>query len=327
VSFRTGGPGGGRGGGGGGGMIGQSFQGGPGGGPGNFSISMQGRGMEAADISKIVFLGAGEAKKVGIVLDAQPRAMMINTLFSRNIPGEINMPINEITKSKERVKEFTGEEKLGSNPRLIDLSEIIVDNEDSGFIKSRQNRVSPLKKLLHIKNNNGETYQTINMMNAPEYWQPAVESNYYGKYILSSVYTRGGTGDKEVTWNAIIKEPGHYDIYCYVGKSVDRMLVRGARQGGPGGAGGPGGPGGPGGAGAGPMGNAQRGESPYKDMHYKIYHDEGVEELTLDYPNADGGWNLLGRYYLSTDTAKVVLTNKSEGRIVIGDAIKWVKAN
>jgi hypothetical protein len=75
------------------------------------------------------------------------------------------------------------------------------------------------------------------------------------------------------------------------------------------------------------MGNAQRGESPYKDMHYKIYHDEGVEELTLDYPNADGGWNLLGRYYLSTDTAKVVLTNKSEGRIVIGDAIKWVKAN
>lgn len=331
VSFRTGGPGGGRGGG--GGMIVQSFQGGPGGGPGNFSISMQGRGMEAADISKIVFLGAGEAKKVGIVLDAQPRAMMINTLFSRNIPGEINMPISEITKSKERVKEFTGEEKLGTIPRLIDLSEIIVDNEDSGFIKSRQSSVSPLKKLLHIKNNNGETYQTVNMMNAPEYWQPAVESNYYGKYILSSVYTRGSTGDKDVTWNAIIKEPGYYDIYCYVGKSVDRMFVRGVRQGGPGGAGGPGGgggpggPGGPGGAGEGPMGNAMRGESPYKDMHYKIYHDEGVEELTLDYPNADGGWNLLGRYYLSPDTAKVVLTNKSEGRIVIGDAIKWVKAN
>lgn len=329
VSFRTGGQGGGRGG---GGMIMQTFQGGPGGGPGNITISMQGRGMEAADISKIVFLGAGEAKKIGIVLDAQPRAMMINTLFSRNIPGEINMPISEITKSKERVKEFTGEEKLGSIPRLIDLSEIIVDNEDSGFIKSRQSSVSPLKKLLHIKNNNGENYQTINMMNAPEYWQPAVESNYYGKYILSSVYTRGSTGDKDVTWNAIIKEPGYYDIYCYVGKSVDRMIIRGGRQGGPGGAGGPGGgapagQGGQGGGAGGPMGPAQRGESPYKDMHYKIYHDEGVEELTLDYPNADGGWNLLGRYYLSPDTAKVVLTNKSEGRIVIGDAIKWVKAN
>jgi hypothetical protein len=320
VSFRTGGPGGGKGGGGGGGMMTQTFQGGPGGG-GNFNISFQGRGMEAADISKIVFLGAGEAKKVGIVLDAQPRAMMINTLFSRNIPGEINMPISEITKSKERVKEFAGEETLGSIPRFIDPSEIIVDNEDSGFIKSRQSSVSPLKRLLHIKNNNGETYQTINLMYAPEHWQPVVESNYYGKYILSSVYTRGGTGDKKVTWNAIIKEPGYYDIYCYVGKGVDVTSVKGVRQGGPGGGGGSGG------TGAGQIDNAQRSESSFKDMHYKIFNDEGVEELTLDYPNADGGWNLLGRYYLSPDTAKVVLTNKSEGRIVIGDAIKWVKAN
>ena len=62
-------------------------------------------------------------------------------------------------------------------------------------------------------------------------------------------------------------------------------------------------------------------------MHYKIYHDEGVDDITLDYENADGGWNNLGRYYLSPDTAKVVLTNKSSGRIVIGDAVKWVKQN
>ncbi len=85
---------------------------------------------------------------------------------------------------------------------------------------------------------------------------------------------------------------------------------------------GEGGPGGP----AGPEGNTQ-GDSPYKDMHYKIFHDEGVEEITLDYENAEGGWNMLGRYYLSPDTAKVVLTNQSEGRVVIGDAIKWVKQN
>jgi hypothetical protein len=316
VSFRTGGPGGG-----GGGMMVQTFQGGGGGG-GTFNISMQGRGMEADDISKIVFLGAGEAKKVGIVLDAQPRAMLVNTLFAKNIPGQITKPINEITKSKERVKEFTGEETLPAIPRFIEPSEIIVDNEDSGFIKSIQNSVSPLKRLLGVKNNNGESYQSINMYYAPEFWQPVVESNYYGKYILSSVYTRGGTGDKKVTWNAIIKEPGYYDIYCFVGKVQNRIVIRGG-LGGPGGGAGPGGPGGQGV----PMAGAQGGENPYKDMHYKIYHDEGVEELTLDYPNAEGGWNLLGRYYLSPDTAKVVLTNQSAGRIVIGDAIKWVKAN
>ena len=67
------------------------------------------------------------------------------------------------------------------------------------------------------------------------------------------------------------------------------------------------------------------GDNHYKEMHYKIYHDEGVEDITLDYENAEGGWNNLGRFYLSHDTAKVVLTNKSAGRIVIGDAVKWVK--
>jgi len=60
---------------------------------GRGQISVQGRGMEAADISKIVYLGPHETKKIGIVLDAQPRAMMINTLFAKNIPGEITLQL------------------------------------------------------------------------------------------------------------------------------------------------------------------------------------------------------------------------------------------
>lgn len=80
-----------------------------------------------------------------------------------------------------------------------------------------------------------------------------------------------------------------------------------------------------GGPGEGPGGQGQGGESPYKDMHYKIYHDEGVDEITIDYENADGGWNNLGRYYFSKDSAKVELTNKSQGRVVIADAVKWVR--
>jgi regulatory protein YycI of two-component signal transduction system YycFG len=317
VSFRTGGPGGaGRG----GVQTSMSFQGG---GRGGITIATQGRGMEASDISKIIFMGPNEARKVGIVLDVQPRAMFINTLFAKNIPGEINMPVNEIIKTKSSTKEFSGEEILSKIPDFSDPSEIIADNEDSSFISSKQNTVSPLKKLLKIESRRGKTYQAVSMWNIPEYWQPIVLTTYYGKYILSSVYTRAGTGDKSVSWSAMIKEPGYYDIYCYIGKSVNNTMVRGGRAGA-----GPGGPGGQGGAGppGGPMGG-QQGESPYKDMHYKIYHDEGIEEITLDYENADGGWNNLGRYYLSPDTAKVILTNQSAGRIVIGDAIKWVKQN
>jgi hypothetical protein len=271
------------------------------GGGGNSSISLQGRGMEADDISRIIFLAPHEAKRIGIVLDAQPRALLINTLFAQNIPGEVTLPVGEIPKSKGDTKEFSGEEILPALPSQFESSEIVVDNEDPGFISTRQNMTSPLKKLLGIDRNKGKTYLQIRTWNIPEYWQPVVLSTYFGKYIRSAVYTRAGTGERSVAWKTVVKEPGYYDISCYVGKAVNR------------------------GSGSDNQEERQREESPYKDMHYKVYHSEGVEEITLDYENAEGEWNYLGRYYLRADTAKVVLTNKSSGRLVIGDAIRWVK--
>ena len=60
-------------------------------------------------------------------------------------------------------------------------------------------------------------------------------------------------------------------------------------------------------------------------MQYKIYHDEGAAVITVNFENAEPGWNHLGRYYLSSDSAKVELSNQSSGRIVVGDAIRWIK--
>ena len=275
------------------------------------TMELRGRGMDADDISKIVFIGPREAKKIGIVLDEEPRVMMINTLFAKNIPGEIDLPVNEVIKARSNTIEFSGEEPLSSIPIYSDPSEIIVDNEDQGFTSSKQNTSSPLKKLLGVKNKNVNTYLKISDWNTPEYWQPVVLTSYFGKYIRSAVYTRSGTGDKSITWNTTIKEPGYYDIYCYIGKVADRMTVRSGNVS----------------DGGDNNDDESKGNSPYKDMHYKVYHDDGVDDISLDYEHAEGGWNNLGRFYLSHDTAKVVLTNKSTGRIVIGDAVKWVKQN
>lgn len=321
ISFRTGGPGGG----GRGGMMTGTFQGGPGGGGrGSITISMQGRGMDATDVSKIVLTGPNEAKKVSIILDAQPRAMMINTLFAKNIPGEITLPVNDIKKSRSRTTLTEGEEILPPMPVVAVPGEKIVDNEDPGFSTGNNVTVSPLKKFLNIKNKREGEYMQISLFNIPEHWQPVVQNTYYGKYILSSVYTRGGTGDRSVSWATEIDEPGYYDIYCYIGKAGERAMVRvagarGAAGGAPGAQGGPAGgpPGMPGG---------RQAESPYKDLHYKVHHDEGVDEIEIDFEGADPGWNILGRFYLSPDSAKVELTNQSTGRIVLGDAIRWVKA-
>ena len=291
VSFRTGSQGtGGQ------GQSGQMFNRG-----GNMDISGQGRGMESNDISKIVFLGPFEAKKISIIIDNAPRAMMVNTLFSGNLPGELNLPIDEIKKTRNHIDTKEGEEILPSIPPYSDPREIIVDNEDSGFVNLHITETGLLKKILGIKGQQGEVYGVINQWWAPEYWQPVIQTNYFGKYVRSAVYTRSGTGDRVVKWKGILQQPGYYDIYTFIGKAPDRVELKAQEE------------------------TDRNSDNPYKELHFKVYHDEGVEDITVDYSNAEPGWNKLGTYYLSKDTAKVELTNQTKGRMVIGDAVKWVR--
>ncbi|NLV18960.1 MAG: hypothetical protein GXY51_05700 [Bacteroidetes bacterium] len=274
---------------------------------------------DASNISKIVVLGPGEARKVGLTLDAEPRVMMVNTLVSKNIPGLIVWNINNINNSPAGTKPFEGEILLESIPDYSNPLEIIVDNEDPGFIVNEKTDNSPLKRILGISNENSFSYQQINQRYAPEHWQPVVQPDYYGKYILSAVYTRSGNNTQEASWNAVIREPGYYNIYFYVGKAIEQDIRR-DRTGGPAGES-QGRPTRPVSTG----GDVSPADQSVKDIHLKIYHNEGIEELTFDYQNARGGWNNLGRYYLSSDTARVVITNMSEGKYVIADAVRWVK--
>lgn len=297
VSFRTGdrGPGGGR------GMGGNvSISIGPGG-RGNVSISGgAGRGMQTDDIERIVKLDAGQAKRISVILDAQPRGMFVNTLFSVNNPGELQFPLIDLDKGKtDDIDE--GEQVLDKLPLWNEENEIIVDNEDPGFRVYQEMSSGRLKEWLNIRGNDGNDYREMFIWWAPEYWQKTVQSIYYGKYVKSAVYTRSGEGERQVSWTAEIDSPGYYDVYTYIGKRGGGGFGMGRGQG--------------------------RSRSSMADMHFIIEHDDGTEEVTLDWENAENGWNRLGSYYLSPDTARVILTNKSEGRTVNGDAIKWEKQN
>ena len=48
------------------------------------------------------------------------------------------------------------------------------------------------------------------------------------------------------------------------------------------------------------------------------------EEVEWSIDSAEG-WNYLGSYYFSAGKNKIELSNKSKGRIVVADAVKWVK--
>ena len=287
------------------------------------TIEERGRGLETTNINKIVMLEPGEVKEINIVLETQPRSLLINTLFAKNIPGKISLPINQITKSKTTLRIIPEEVTLAEFPEANDPGIVIVDNEDPGFSTNQTAEASPLRKLLRPAEKQGTNYDVLRTRTwaIPNNWQPILENTYYGKYVLSSVYTRSGGGEKGLTWTGEITEPGFYDVFCYVGKAIEggRQNVTGGRSGNSdetvivitvGGG-----------------GQRPASDESFKDMHYTVYHEDGSDEIVFDYGGASGGWNSLGNYYLPKGPAKVTLSNLSEGNIVIGDAIKWVKTN
>ena len=272
-------------------------------------IVSQGRGIETSDLSRIIIVGPHEARRISIVLDNQPREMAVNTILSKNLPGELSIGIEQISKSRSRYKPEDENIRLDMIPLTGEQGELIVDNEDAGFINNNSKSQVPLKKILGVKESVKADYEQTSMYNVPEYFQPTINTNYYGKYVMSAVYARKGEGDRSVSWTTVLADPGYYDIYCYIGKSPERVTV---------GTSGPGAP---------PAPPPSQENSQYKDMNYKVYHDEGVDDIQVDFQQAEPGWYNLGRFYLSADTVRVDLTNKSSGRIVLGDAVKWVKAN
>jgi hypothetical protein len=126
-------------------------------------------------------------------------------------------------------------------------------------------------------------------------WQPSIDSKFYGDQIRSAHFISGGSGDLKATFAVDMKKSGHYDIYYHVSRITSPWRRRRRSE-----------------------------DEDYGKHHFLIYHDDGVEETELDLNSADDGWNYLGSYYISEGEAKIELTNESEGRVVIADAVKWV---
>ena len=266
--------------------------GGRGGGFGRFNFG-------ATEYQRAVYMEPGQTKRIGFVLDDQPRAMTINTLVSRNLPSQDMRRFEDFEENKN-AQGIDGITILPEPPKLQMDDEIIVDNEDEGFKVETVQQQSTLKKLFNIKSDDEDEYIPFSPWRGPDNWRKGINAIFYGDFVHSAHFVRTGGGEKKVTWETELERGGQYEVYIY----VENLPFRGRGRGR-----------GPGGRGGGDF---------VKSFHYKIYHDDGEEEVEWD-PESAEGWNYLGTYYFSSGVAKVELTNQSEGRIVIADAVKWVK--
>ncbi|MBN1481569.1 hypothetical protein EH223_04330 [candidate division KSB1 bacterium] len=261
--------------------------GGPGGGFGRFNFG-------ASDYEQVVHIEAGQTKQVGFVLDDQPRGLTINTLVSRNLPSQSTRRLEDFEENKS-AKAIDGVTILTEPPILQAVGEILVDNEDEGFKVATARQQSALKRILKVKSDDDEEYMPFSPWRAPDNWRKSINAIFYGDFVHSAHFVRAGSGDKKVAWEAELAEAGQYEVYVY----GEQLPFRG-------------------------RGRDGRGGDFIKSFHYIVHHDDGAEDVEWD-PESAAGWNYLGTYYFSSGTAKVEMTNKSDGRIVVADAVKWVK--
>jgi len=252
---------------------------------------MGSRGGSSDMINKLVHLDANQTKDLSYLINTAPRMVIVNTMTSKNIPQTMMTFFREVEEDT-KVKPYEGE-KISETPvQLALVSEIIVDNEDAEFEVTKTENRSLLEKLIFKDEVTTSKYSRMNWWRPPTNWTATTSSDFYGEYVRSAYYIKGGEGNLLAKWNVPIKKAGYYDVYFYLYKG--RNFGRGRQE--------------------------AKGE-----YHLTIHGDDGAEEVALAVQNAENGWNHLGSYYFSSDTALIELSNKSDLRTIYADAVKLVE--
>ena len=275
---------------------------------------MRMRGGGAADdaVEKTVLVDGKVSKKITFLFNREPRSMTVNTYASHNIPSSISQQFGKM-EIDEKLQGTAGEEVIaytdGTEP-----NEIILDNEDPGFVISKPKSNSLIQRIFissddgaaagstgvkfslmrSLKGKKEFKYKGMVFWNPPVEWTLTTSDLFYGKQIRSAYYLKPGTGDRKATWNVPIKVGGYYKLSAYIPK------IRGGWD---------------------------HDEKREEEYHFSINHDDGTDLQVVNMKDSDGGWMEIGSYRFSPDTAKIELSNLSKARTIYADAVKLVKEN
>jgi hypothetical protein len=241
--------------------------------------------------SKTIFVPANSAREVGFVFSTQPSRMSISTHISENLPNSLVYDFSTFSETKK--SGFFNEVKnCEAFDGLLEDNEFVVDNEDKGFEYVQVSNKSYLKQWLDDKRVSTHEYSRLRTWKPPNEWKNVLRSGFFGKYVRSAFFTKSGQGDRSASWKAELKKAAYYDVFCHIEKV---------------------------------QGWSRRRQQKKTDYNFKIYHESGVEEINKSDQELENGWNYLGTYFITPETSKVELNNKSRGAYLFADAIKWVE--
>ncbi len=251
---------------------------------------------DAEENKKSYLIKAGGNVEIGFITDQEPRVIFVNTFLARNIPSSSRIFDFNVVEKEGYKDYFEGMRPLSKEVLYAEPFEIIVDNEDKGCEVINTSESNSIKDWWANRQNALEAdmeYKSVHFWNPPVKWELVAGSNFFGKFIKSAYFKKGGKGDAKIRWTARIKESGDYDCYVYVPSTFRRGRFR----------------------------REKKKEDKYL---YIVHHDDGDEDIELTIPE-NGGWVYLGDFYFSEGNAVIELSDKTDSNMVYGDAVKLVK--
>jgi len=240
----------------------------------------------------------GKNVKVGILVNRPPRMMSVHTFLSENVPSDIRFPLADFEEGANNIDFFSGIRELNYEVQYCKDNEIIVDNEDEGFSVVNTQGRKTLRELIQsyqeedVDDDEFE-YKTLRPWRPEGRWTPVLNSSMHGKYVKSIMYKKSGDGSGKVQFVANLPKSGKYKVYAMMPSSR--------------------------------MGSFRGETSDNVSYLYKVYHDDGVDEISVPIENESSDWYELGVFYFSEGEAKVELSDLTTNRVVVADAVKWIK--
>ncbi|MFC1542178.1 hypothetical protein ACFL50_07000, partial [Candidatus Latescibacterota bacterium] len=183
---------------------------------------------------------------------------------------------------------------------------VVVDNLDEGcrIVSSKKKKF--IQRFTENRKENASYKKFINFKgldDAPSEWSHAKSrgesqgmNEFYGNYS-SCYYTLAGDGQSAVEFQASIPEAGRYELYLRIpfGSGLQMYITPLFKSGALG------------------------------ETNVRVFADDGIHEETAYINNAGEEWAYVGTYSFPDTTAVIHITDKTNAKIVIADAIKLRK--
>jgi hypothetical protein len=232
---------------------------------------------------------ANAAVEFGVVLSEPPVTTYIEPYLSQNRETFLAGLLDVGTIPTRNEEPFNGV-RASERARIVD-DRIIVDDLDAGFAVNEGERTDDSLRLSGRGAAAADTLDEglpVALGNGPpRQWSRRNAENSFGHYRHTVAYIGGGEGENSGSLTATLPSAGLWELEMHI--PFLSFLPAEARG----------------------------------TWNLEIVSTEGREAVSFDATAGVVGWNLIGGYRLPAGEVSVVLSDRSDGRMVVADAIAW----